>query len=164
MVPLAWRNPDDPAEFPVEIRFGVEAAVQHRLGEARSGLDPLAGVTDAPGIDVARYIGAGSTVYCRSEAFFRQMQPSRQPRQGQFGVQMNSLAHQEDPKARNHFADFSGGNADALGWLSAGLVERAAVNDVLSAPSFAPFIDARRIGVLGFSLGAQGAWPSRTAL
>lgn len=84
----------------------------------------------------------------------------------------------------------SGGNADALGWLSAGLVARgavvvavnhpgstsgdssprrsvdlaaraqdlrAALDAVLSDPSFAPFIDARRIGVVGFSLGGTTA-------
>lgn len=84
----------------------------------------------------------------------------------------------------------SGGNADTLGWLSAGLVARgaivlavnhpgstsgdssprrsvdlaaraddlrAALDDLLADPAFAPFIDPSRIGVVGFSLGGATA-------
>lgn len=84
----------------------------------------------------------------------------------------------------------SGGNADALGWLSSGLVDNgaivlavnhpgstsgdssprrsvdlearatdltAALDMILADPAFAPFIDADRIGVVGFSLGGATA-------
>ena len=84
----------------------------------------------------------------------------------------------------------SGGNADALGWLSAGLADRgaivlavnhpgstsgdssprrsldlearardlsAALDMILADPAFAPFIDAGRIGIVGFSLGGATA-------
>lgn len=84
----------------------------------------------------------------------------------------------------------SGGDADTLGWLSAGLVARgaivlavnhpgsssgdssprrsadlgarahdlsAALDAVLADPAFAPFVDADRIGAVGFSLGGATA-------
>lgn len=133
-----------PQELAVEIRFGVEACVQHRLGHMCAARQQFGCMGNPPAIDHPADVFAPHAVDRRRQRFGRHSHSPRSPRQRKVGVKPQPLFLHQPFKCGDDGCIIFGGRARDVAALMA---------ELTPDPACASAIDTTQITALGFSPG-----------